>query len=551
MKLSNFGAIQALLAIGLLTSSHSLAQTQSQSDLFASDSQVLKSNAALGEVLYAGTAGAPDVKLNKFTALLVPRSVLPNVQPELLNKLAEQIAANSLNPGLRFVTVADLNASSTEARAGGPTSGSLLDFSNEQSALNEAVNRGIALIVFVDLTHFNLKGASVAGANGLNILSSRVGLTLFNAAEGTRVKTIDRELKTRGFDSQDLTDKAFDSLAKDLATVASRWDVKDLKIKFHEVEVHAKFDGVRFPVLDFSDPTGAVRITESPLFVEGAMVEIDGVLRGQAPCRANLAPGTHAIRVWREGVRPFEAKIQVQGTMRYDVRLVPDELTENQIKSQLQLFERLKSMAMERGAKADRAAATTKAITSDAEIRTLTATAQAEAVRSKSEAVLIEAKARAEEKIAAAEGGRDMARARADAVRARSEAFLNESKANSEQKLATAEATRLAANANVETARSQAQATEIEVKSKADAIKLDSEGKLVESKARAEQKSATAQAIRSRPEGAVATAVAREIVREEKAVSNPTGELRRLNSEALESFRENLSKLSFKLRPEF
>jgi hypothetical protein len=400
-------ALSALLPFCGLTATSS-AQTLPPADAIAADSRLLEPRDELGELLYVGKAAAPDPKANKFTALLIPRSPLPNVEPELLNKLAEHVAANSVNPYLKFVTLTDLNASSVESKAGAAANGSLLDFSNNQTALNEAVSRGIALVVFVDLTHFNLRAATVSGAGGVSILSSRVALTLFNAAEGSRVKTIDRELKTRGFDAGDLTDKAFDTLAKDISTVAARWDVKECKIKFHEVEVHAKFDGVRFPVLDFSDATGVVRVNESALFVEGASVEIDGVFRGQAPCRANVAPGTHTLRVSREGAKPFEAKIQIQGSARYDALLVPSAEMEQKINSQLGLFERLKTMAMERGAKAEKSAAQTRAINTNTDIRYLNAT-------TRSEVELTQSKATAEQKLADA----DQRRAVAEAVRAK------------------------------------------------------------------------------------------------------------------------------------
>lgn len=436
------------------------AQTDLPSDSLAADARLLQQGGDLGELLYSGRAPAADAKANKFAALLVPRSPLPNVEPELLNKLGEQVAANSVNPLLKFVTLADLNASSTEARAGAAFKGSLLDFSNNQTVLNEAVSRGIALVVFVDLTHFNLKASTVSGAGGVNILSSRVALTLFNAAEGVRVKTIDRELKTRGFDAADLIDKACDALAKDVSTVAARWDLKECKIQFHEVEVHAKFDGVRFPVLDFADATGVVRVNESALFVEGASVEIDGVLRGQAPCRANVAPGTHTLRVSREGTKPFEAKIQVHGSAKYDALLVPSAEMERKINSQLQVFERLKTMAMERGAVAEKSAAQVRAVNTNTEIRHLNATT-------------------------------------------RSEVNLTLSGAEAEQKLADAD-----------------------------------------------QRRAVASAIRGKPNGEAAKAVAGAINLADKNLRESRFELLRFHREALNAFRENLTSLSFKLRPE-
>ena len=347
------------LTTGLLTSVATPCLAQAGTQVAGIQDNVVISDyqALLEEVSYQGL---PDLLVNKQStdtkygvALLVARTQLRDVPEELLQKLAEQVAANNRNPFLKLVTLADLNANSNESLQGGASRGTLLDFSNNQTVLNEAIARGMAMALFVDLTHLNAKAATVSGAEGLNLLSARASLTLLNAADGIRLKGVDRDVKTRGFDARDLMDKAFDLLAKDLSQEATRWKMPELQIKLIQLEVHAKIEGIQFPMMDI-DSSGRIQVDEVPVFAEGASVEIDGILKGQAPCRIDVAPGTHRLKVYRDGTKPFTATIQVNKDNRFDALLVPTEESRRKFDEQLAKFEAVKTMALKRNAQLER-----------------------------------------------------------------------------------------------------------------------------------------------------------------------------------------------------
>jgi hypothetical protein len=232
--------------------------------------------------------------------------------------------------------------------------------------LNEAVSRGIGKVLFVDILHLNGKQSTVA-SQPVHLLSARAALTLFNTGDGVRVKTEEREVKVRGFDQADLTDKAFALLARDLGQATRVWELPDVQIRMAQVEVHAILEGLRVPVLRVTPDGGGIEVTEVPVYSENASVEIDGVLKGNVPCRLGLAPGTHELRVYREGAKDYTAQIQVKGGERYDAILVPSDETRRKFNEQLAVFELAKNNSMFRQATVDRAGAVTEAIKKGAE----------------------------------------------------------------------------------------------------------------------------------------------------------------------------------------
>ncbi len=320
-------------------------------------------------IAYQGVQESPvktEPERNKGLALLVPRTQIKGIPSELLQKLGEQFAAAAQNPALQLVTLADLNATTRESQSGEAAKGSLLDFSNNQSVLQEAVNRGIGRVLFVDVLHLNGKTSTVA-SQAVNLLSARASLTLLNAGDGVRVKSEEREVKVRGFNEADLTDKAFSLLARDLAQASRTWEIPDVQIRLAQVEVHALLEGIRVPVLRATPEAGGIEVTEVPVFAEGASVEVDGVLKGNAPCRVSLAPGTHKLRVYRDGAKDYTAQIQVAGGERYEALLAPTDDTRRKFNEQLALFELAKNNSMFRQAAVERAGAVTEAIKKEAD----------------------------------------------------------------------------------------------------------------------------------------------------------------------------------------
>ncbi|MEI7775988.1 MAG: PEGA domain-containing protein, partial [Verrucomicrobiota bacterium] len=289
------------------------------------------------------------------TALMVVRTGIQGVESEKLNQLAEQVAALVNNQDLRLVTLSDVNATSEEAKRGAAVPGQLLSFNENQSVVNAALTRGIGLVLFVDLLHFNSKASTVPGAAKLNILNARASLTLLNAADGFRVKAVNREVIARGVDPANLQDKAFDLLARDLVSEVNAWKVPSVRIKLVELEVHAKMDGIFFPIVDVSSDRGDIKIADVPVFAEDASVEVDGVLKGRAPCRISVTPGTHKLKVYREGTQPFNAVIQVTDSNRYDALLVPTPAFRRRFDEQMEKFERIKTIALKRKAELEAA----------------------------------------------------------------------------------------------------------------------------------------------------------------------------------------------------
>ena len=407
----------------------------------------------LRQVSYSWDAGGGDGITNRASgytkpgvAMLVARTQLKGVSEELLNKLTEQLAANSANASLKLVTLADLSADFGEARSGGVRKGTLQDFSKNQVVLNEAISRGIAMVLFVDVTHLNVKRSTVSGAEEVNTFNVRASLTLLNAADGNRIKGINREIQTRGFDPGNLADKAFDLLAKDLSAESARWKLQDLQIRFVQLEVHAKMDGIQFPMIDI-DRTGQVQLHEAPLFAEGASVEIDGILKGKAPCKIDVAPGTHRLKVYRDGTKPFEAVIQVNADNRYDALLVPSDETRRKFDEQLKKFEAVKTMAINRNIAQERE------------------TVRTDGLRANNENARLKGKASA-----------DLTQSRADALR---------KDADSRGKVATGETAVLNGEAAILNERSREQANLLNAK--ADATRKAAEGQLELDKANAKE----------------------------------------------------------------
>lgn len=433
--LSGFLALTHVLCLPLSAQDVSPVAGFSSSVILSDYEQLLR------EVSYVPDAVGSGVVVNRSStdtkqgvALVVARTQLRDVGEELLNKLAEQLSSSSQNPNLKLVTLADLTANFKEAKAGAVQKGSLQDFSTNQTALNEAVARGIAMVLFVDLTHFNGKASTVPGAAGVSLLNARASLTLLNAADGVRIKSLDKEVKLRGFDAADLTDKACDSLAKALAVESARWKLPELQIKLLQLEIHAKMDGIQFPMMDI-EQTGELQVREVPLFAEGASVEINGLLKGKAPCKIDVAPGTHRLKVYRDGTKPFEATIQVNSDTRYDALLVPSEDTRRKFDEQLRKFEAVKTMALKRNVALEREGVKTEGMRVQNENARLMGSASADLQQSRADVLRKDADSRgkiADGRNAVLNGKAEVLNGKAEAVRKGAEGQLRESTANAE-----------------------------------------------------------------------------------------------------------------------
>jgi len=393
-------------------------------------------------------------------ALLVVRTTLRGVDPERLDRLASHVASSSHIPGLKLTTLSDLNATSKEAKKGTSSSGHVLDFNENQTVVNAAVARGLGLVLFVDLMHFNSKRSTVSGAEKLSVLNARASLTLLNAADGVRVKSANREVNARGFDTANLEDKAFDILARDLTAEVSGWRIPAVQIRLMELEVHAKMDGISFPIMDFSTEVDQIRVSEVPVFAEDASVEIDGILKGKAPCRIAVAPGTHKLRVYREGTQAFMAVIQVNESSRYDALLVPTPEFRRRFDEQTLKFEQIKSLVLKRKVELEAAGAHVESIRvgnansrdagqagadliqSRADVSRQTSAANADLTRSRAAAVASDAAAKSQVAVMDAESRAKIADGSAAILQEKAKGELVRTNADAALKMARADAVR-------------------------------------------------------------------------------------------------------------
>jgi len=350
---------------------------------------------------HSAAVEAPPAK-----ALLVVRTSIPGLDVRKLNQLAEQVAASINRTDFKLVTLSDANVTSAEAKSGSAAQGGLLDFNENQSVAHAAAARGLGLVLFVDLMHFNAKASTIPGAAKIHILNARASLTLLNAEDGVRVAGASREVSARGADPENLRDKGFELLARDLAAEMHVWKIPAAQPKLVELEVHAQMDGIVFPVMDVSSENGNITVSDIPVFAQDASVEIDGVLKGRAPCRIGVAPGTHKLKVYRDGTNPFTATIQVIEPGRYDALLVPSPEFRRHFDEQMGKFQRIKTLALEKKAELEAAGVRTDALRVENANARDAGRAQAGAVRSRASGEAALAGADAEMKKAQAEATR-------------------------------------------------------------------------------------------------------------------------------------------------
>jgi hypothetical protein len=183
------------------------------------------------------------------------------------------------------------------------------------------------------------------------------------------------------------------------------------------------------------EQTGELQVREVPLFAEGASVEINGLLKGKAPCKIDVAPGTHRLKVYRDGTKPFEATIQVNSDTRYDALLVPSEDTRRKFDEQLRKFEAVKTMALKRNVALEREGVKTEGMRVQNENARLMGNASADLQQSRADVLRKDADSRgkiADGRNAVLNGKAEVLNGEAEAVRKGAEGQLRVSTANAE-----------------------------------------------------------------------------------------------------------------------
>jgi hypothetical protein len=143
-------------------------------------------------------------------------------------------------------------------------------------------------------------------------------------------------IKERGFDPKQVIDKSLDSLARALAEKISNWRLPEATDANQAVcEIHARIEGLTMPAFEAVNGEPVFKNQTIPLFAEGATVELDGIMVGQTPCSITTGRGMRKLKVYRDGLKPFEAVVNLTGKDRFDAILVPTTESLQQFNQQL------------------------------------------------------------------------------------------------------------------------------------------------------------------------------------------------------------------------
>jgi hypothetical protein len=195
----------------------------------------------------------------------------------------------------------------------------------------------------------------------------------------------------------------------------------------------------------------------------------------------DVAPGTHKLKVYRDGTKPFMATIQVSASNRYDALLVPTDESRRKFDAQLAKFEKVKTMALARNAQMEREGVRTDGIRIDNENSRQRGQAVADFVQSRADIGRTDANSRAAETAGRVDIGRTDANSRA--VEAAGRVDVRQTDAQSRKLVAAGEAAVLRGKAAVLNERSKGEAkiadAEADVRySGAEATRKAADGKL-------------------------------------------------------------------------
>ena len=174
---------------------------------------------------------------------------------------------------------------------------------------------------------------------------ARGTVSLLSGAEAQRVATAGATANVRGFNQDQVADNTLAKLASNLADQITTWVLPESWASNEaRCELHARIEGLTMP--SFTDQGGKLAFDKQniPLFASGANVEIDGVLMGQTPCVISTGKGLRKLKVYRDGLQPFEALVNLSGKNRFEIILTPSEQTRQQFNEQLALLRNLQQV---------------------------------------------------------------------------------------------------------------------------------------------------------------------------------------------------------------
>lgn len=270
--------------------------------------------------------------------LLQVRDATGKLGEDSLRQFEQAVAAGMAATGFELVALRDLVGVPDDLK------GSLGHSLQDTPVASVALAQGLGFVLFADIQQFLEQPTEIGGRRIVNF-DLRGGLSLLSATKGVRLHTVADQVRSRGFETANLAAQGLQDLAGRLALKAGGWKLPESKEKPVEIEVHVKLADLRLPYLP--SPDGRITMEDLPIYADGASVELDGIMLGNAPCRVEVWPGPHRLRIVREGVNESEMTLQVTAAGRYDLTLTPGEAARNALNEQLVFLENLRQQQRE------------------------------------------------------------------------------------------------------------------------------------------------------------------------------------------------------------
>lgn len=321
-----------LSACGQAVDGHAVAVATAEADITRITEEVTRP--AQVSVVPSTRTAAP---LKSDSALLQVRDATGSLDSEGLDLFGQSLIAGLNAASFKLVTKRDLVGTTRGA-------GTLQQSMDETAVASLALAQGFEYVLFADFQHLRQQTTEIGGRPIVN-LEARGGLVLFSATQGVRLQTLTERIATRGFDAETLIAKAGQDLAARLAAKAIAWKLPATELRPVAVEIHVKLDGLTLPFLP--DPDGSIQLEQVHIHVDGVAVELDGIALGNAPCRVEVWPGLHRLRIARPGVAASEMTVNVTAPARYDLSLTPDSKARSAFNQQISNLEALRQQQRE------------------------------------------------------------------------------------------------------------------------------------------------------------------------------------------------------------
>ena len=260
--------------------------------------------------------------------------------PVLANKIVQHFLSKASAAVIKFVTIEDLTGSAKEAGQAKVKVGGMQSFASDQQALQFAASQGIPSVLTLSVESWNVRPAQTAA--GMFLGNARATASLVSNGDGVRNQSADFSASARSFNEQQISEKLLLQLAAGLATQVSSWRPPEAASNIGSIcEVHAKVEGLSMPSFTMTNGMPQFANQNVPVFASGANVELDGILVGQTPCAITAAQGMHQLKVSYEGLKPYDAVVNLTGKNRYDITLVPSDETLARFNEQLAYIKKL------------------------------------------------------------------------------------------------------------------------------------------------------------------------------------------------------------------